>query len=436
MKPRVLIVGTVPYNPKSTSRAFASYFGNWEKNKIRQIFSNTEEPVKGHCSELYQITDARMLKKLFKKSITVGKRYSYDDLSESTSEIVGNGKENGLISALYKMGRKKTPFIYLMRHIIWKKKNWNTKDLNDWLDDFNPECVFLSFSDDFFIPEIALYIAKKYNIPIVSSIGDDYYFNDRFSISPFYYVYRGLYKNLIRRVFNHGGGAIYIGDKIKHKYNSQFGLKGKTVYLTSEIKGREFRPINSAKPAVSYFGNIGGGRNKSLCDIANALKNVDKSFKIDVYSNEKNEKLYKCLIENNGINFHGSIPYSEVLKKMNESDVLLVVEGFDEKDIFMTRYSLSTKVADSLSSGVAVFGYGSEECGAIEYLKSIECATVCTDKCELENKLKMLINSEEYQKDNYDKTKLIVGKNHEKSNSLSIFENYVEEVVRQWKAQI
>lgn len=434
MKPRVLIVGTVPYNPKSTSRAFASYFGNWEKNKIRQIFSNTEEPVKGHCSELYQITDARMLKKLFKKSITVGKRYSYDDLSESASEFADNGKENRLIIHLYKMGRKKTPFIYLIRHVIWKKKNWNTKDLNDWLDDFKPECVFLSFSDDFFIPEIALYVAKKYNIPIVSSIGDDYYFNDRFSISPFYYIYRYLYKRLIRQVFNHGGGAIYIGDKIKNKYNFEFGLNGKTVYLTSEIRGHEFRPIDSTNPLISYFGNIGGGRNKSLCDIANALKNINPLFKIDVYSNEKNGKLYKCLVESNNISFHGSIPYSEVLKRMNESDILIVVEGFDEKDIFMTRYSLSTKVADSLSSGTAVFGYGSDECGAIEYLKNMDCAAVCTDKCELEDKLNLLIKSEEYQKDNYDKAKLIVEKNHKESNSLSIFENYVVEVIGQWNA--
>ena len=32
MHPRVLIVGTVPYNKKSTSRAFEAYFHNWEKD--------------------------------------------------------------------------------------------------------------------------------------------------------------------------------------------------------------------------------------------------------------------------------------------------------------------------------------------------------------------------------------------------------------------
>ena len=42
MHPRVLIVGTVPYNRKSTSRAFDAYFHYWEKENIAQIFSNTK----------------------------------------------------------------------------------------------------------------------------------------------------------------------------------------------------------------------------------------------------------------------------------------------------------------------------------------------------------------------------------------------------------
>ena len=59
---RVLIVGTVPYNEMSTSRAFDSYFRFWEKENLAQIFSNAKAPVKGHCGTLFQITDERMLK--------------------------------------------------------------------------------------------------------------------------------------------------------------------------------------------------------------------------------------------------------------------------------------------------------------------------------------------------------------------------------------
>lgn len=72
MHPRVLIVGTVPYNTKSTSRAFDAYFHYWEKENIVQIFSNTKKPCKGHCETLYQITDHRVLQQWLGKKIETG----------------------------------------------------------------------------------------------------------------------------------------------------------------------------------------------------------------------------------------------------------------------------------------------------------------------------------------------------------------------------
>ena len=53
MHPRVLIVGTVPYNQKSTSRAFDAYFHYWEKENIAQIFSNTKKPCKRSLRDVF-----------------------------------------------------------------------------------------------------------------------------------------------------------------------------------------------------------------------------------------------------------------------------------------------------------------------------------------------------------------------------------------------
>lgn len=102
---------------------------------------------------------------------------------------------------------------------------------------------------------------------------------------------------MVRKTLAHKGSAIYISDKIRDKYNSEFGLDGETVYLTSEIRRREFRPINMECPVVTYFGNIRMGRNDSLCDIADALREIAPSYAIDVYSNENDEKYFlpNCL---------------------------------------------------------------------------------------------------------------------------------------------
>ena len=286
---RVIIVGTIPYNKNTSSRAFDAYFHNWEKKNMRQIFSNTKTPVKGHCGSLYQITDARLLKRWLHRIDEVGVIFEDKDLPDDWDN---NDLEvgNGAVNALYKFGSKDSPLKYMLRGILWKNKYWNTEKLNTWLDEFRPECVFLAFSDDYFIPRIALSISEKYNLPIMSCIGDDYYFNERTSLSPFYHIYRKTYKKLIDKVFSRPGSAMYIGNKIRDKYNSEFGLNGETIYLTSDIKRREFREIDQNNPKIMYAGNVRLGRNDSLVDIGNALQKISKDYYVDVYSTEQNEE--------------------------------------------------------------------------------------------------------------------------------------------------
>ena len=80
--PRLLIVGTVPYNRQSTSRAFDAYFHEWPHDKLAQVFSNAATPLKGHCGKLFQITDAMMLRRWRSKNARVGKVWHREELNE------------------------------------------------------------------------------------------------------------------------------------------------------------------------------------------------------------------------------------------------------------------------------------------------------------------------------------------------------------------
>ncbi len=430
--PKVLIVGTIPYNPNTSSRAFDAYFHRFEKENLRQIFSNTKTPVKGHCEQLYQITDKRLLTKRLKKSQAVGRLF-YD--KELPIDWKNNDLEVGhsLFSRLYKCGSKESSLKHLGRKWLWNEKYWNTKELRDWLDEFQPECVFLAFSDDFFILEIALFVARRFSIPIVSCIGDDYYFNDKRTFSPLYYIYRKQYKALVRTVFAHGGSAIYIGDKIRDKYNKEFGLNGETVYLTSEIQRQEFRPIRKKGLNVSYCGNVRLGRNTSLVDIATALQKIDPTYKVDVYSPEQNKEFLYPLTSCTAIRFHGRVPYDTVMKVTGESDLLLVVEGFEEQQVNATRYSLSTKAADVMASGRQILAYGSMDCGVIEYMDSVGCAVVCTNRDELGEKLQTLLSNESLQKQYYDRAVVMTAAHHDKEKNLTRSETIFQKAIAQYK---
>lgn len=429
MDSKILIVGTVPYSKKATSRAFEAYFSGWDRDRLAQIFSNPHVPAKGHCGELFQITDQRMLRARLRKGVETGRIYRYADLREEWDDDLNKSVSSGTVRKLYRIGSRKNSLIYLLRGALWSKRFWCTGTLLRWLDDFQPDCVFLSFSDDFFIPRIALFAAQRFDVPIVSSIGDDYYFNDRFSLSPLYHAYRLAYKRLIRRVFAHGGSAIYISDKIRDRYNAAFSLHGETVYLTSEVRRRPFRPVNRTQPKICYFGNIRQGRSESLAAIGTALGEIDPSYRLEVCSNQSDPDVVRPLLDNPNVDFLGSVPYDEVTRRMSEADVLVIVEGFKKQHVNMTRYSLSTKAADCLASGAAILVYGSEECGVISYMRSTDSAAVCSDPAQLTDCIRSLLDDEALQKRYYENAISVTERNHTLAGSTKVFRSVVKEAV-------
>ena len=421
---RIIIVGTVPYNPNSQSRLYESFFSGFDRHNLAQVFSNTKTPVKGHCERLYQMTDQRMLKRRFKKSVITGKRYLYDELPEkwtdNKAEVSG-----GVFKSLYKLSGKKSAFTHLLRAFVWRKRYWCTEDFKKWLDEFNPECVFLSFSDDFFIGNIALYIADRFNIPIVAFSGDDYYFNAHFSLSPFYLIYKALHRRHIRKIFSVCKYASLSSDYIKDIYADYFGINTMATYLSSSVKRREFREINKENPLITYCGNIRIGRNLSLIDVANALRLVNPGYKLHIYSNEDDEKYYKPFEAVDNIVFHGVVPYSEVQRIIADTDIFVVVEGFRKKDIDVARYSISTKISDALACGDAIFTYGSDECTAVKYMAESGASVTVSQKEKIAEKLSLLINDTELQRSMYDNAIKVFDTNHNTERNVERFKEFV-----------
>lgn len=430
MQPRVLIIGTVPYKNGGTSRALDAFFHNWKKENLVQIFSDRAVPVKGHCISLYQITDIDLIKSIFMKN-SVGTIYHYSNLNEeSICNTYFTKTESKVISLAFKFGKKRTALTHLIRNCVWGKRRWNSPQLEQWVSSFSPECIFLSFSDDFFVFTIAKFFSKQYKIPIVCQIDDDYYFDNHFSINPLYWYYRKKYKQIVNSVlFSNNTSAVYISDKIKNKYNSFFHLNGETIYLASSVERRQFKCINRGNPIITYFGNIRLGRNKSLLDIANAIREINPSFKIEIYSSENERKYFAPLIKHPNILWGGRIPYAQVAKRLSESDMTIIVEGFSRRTVKQTFYSLSTKAADTLTSGVPILTYGASDCGVVEYMISTEASVVCTDKKQLGRCIELLLSDEELQRELYSKAKSVSLKNHNLNRSTGIFSELVENLV-------
>ena len=369
--PRVLIVGTTPYNPNEASRALDTYFHNWPKDKLRMIFSNTNIPQKWRYSSLYQITDYDVLNVMRKKSKAAGRIFNDEDLPEASI------KDNNAPLSKYK---KKTIRRYYLRKFLWKRKRWLSEELIKWVDEFKPEIIYICFSDDYFILDIADYFASKHHVPVISQIGDDYYFKKyNFLLRP----YLSKYRKLFRRIMSKDGFGVYISDKLANKYNESFSIQGVPFYLASSIVSKK----NDIKYEFNYFGKLDLGRYKSLCLLGDALKEINNNYHINVYSGDNNKKIVNLLTKHNCL-FNGEIDYSKVQEMMNSGSFNIIASGFDKKGIEASRYSLSTKVSDSLSSSGPIIVIGGKGDGAVDFFLEKKCSITLTDKKIDANKLK------------------------------------------------
>ena len=175
------------------------------------------------------------------------------------------------------------------------------------------------------------------------------------------------------------------------------------------------------------------GRNNSLNDIGYALGEINPQYILEVYSNEKDEQIYSVFKDNPNVKYMGSVPYAQVQKRMAESDITVIVEGFAEEDINLSRYSLSTKAADALASGAAILTYGSLESGIVEYMKSTNAAMVCTERAKLVEVIEQLIADVELQKKYYEQAIVMTKKHHNLQASCETSENVVLKGIQNMK---
>lgn len=408
MFPKVLIIGTTPYAPNNQSRAIDTYFRGWPKDNLRQIFSNVKTPMKGHCASYFQVTDIDVAKKLFCFKKVVGRILNYEDLPDNPPDF-SMGKLLPLA--------KKRWYRYYARKMLWARKRWLTPALREWVEEFGPQIVFLQLSDDYFLLDISLYFAEEYKIPIVLTIGDDYYFAKRRNIllAPYFHGYRRLFD----RIMNTKGFSVCISEKIARQYNQHFQKQGFPVYLHSSITSR---PVGSFHYKFNYFGNLAIGRHLSLATLGDALAKVNPEFHVDVFCGNLSKATKRFLTQHNCVP-HDAIPYEEVKEKVNSGSFNIIASGFRKQDIEAGRFSLSTKVADLLIAPGPILAIGPVGDGTIDYLLEKNCALVITEKTAAFGILKNTIYNETLLKEKVDRAREVSREEHDFSANNQKFLN-------------
>ncbi len=417
----LLISHNVFCKNSNMGKTLSAYFADFGIENIAQFYVHSEVPNDDSvCTNYYRVTDGEVLRSILKRKS--GKVFHKEDIDTTLNNT---RTDTGATANIYQKSRKRTPFIYFARNLIWSVGKWNTKKLKEWVDKFSPEAVFLASGDYAFIYKIALKIAKRKNIPLYVSCMDDFYFHNRNENSLSGKVVYSCFMRQVRKTMKYASGIFAICDKMSEDYSKLFGVPCYTLHTGSEIE----KPFESErKNKISYIGNLSYKRFEQIIDLGRALLKVEVKNKpefIDLYTTEKRPEILKDLTKENGINFCGAIGPEEVKKVISESMLLVHTESFDEDTKKRVAYSVSTKIADSVSSGSCLLAYGPKGIASIDYLAKNNAAFCINSKEELVQKLEEIISNEALRQDIVKNQLELAKKNHRTNKNCELIKRVI-----------
>ena len=385
----------ISHNPISTyqnmGKTFLSLFNCFRKEELCQLYIYPSVPDIERCESYFRVTDKEALKSCFGKR-KIGRVIAAEEILTAKRKLFEDERDE----TLYRNPKNQKAFRSLLRDDIWQCSHWYNKNLRGWIEKEQPTCIFVAPGTGKFLYNIAIKLSKKYNLPIVSYICDDYYF-----LKPKRgFLEKTFSKKLKRKIgelFSRTEYIVAISKEISSAYSERFRLPCSTIMTGSNYPIRQNIVQSESIASLTYMGNIRCNRFHSLAEIGAILDEINAEHSTDytlqIYTAETNEEILNCLKRYSSVKLNKFVSGEEFGKIFHSADMLLHVEAFDEESIDRVKFSVSTKIADSLGSGICLFAYGPPCVSSMKHLIENDCAICVVSKDELKEKLFLALNN-------------------------------------------
>lgn len=424
--PKILVISNNCFSvSNSNGRTLGNLFYGWPKENLAQMCVIAQDPNWDLCDNYYCIEDKSMLHAFAHFRKAAGRKLVKNESKSENQEATGNTKRANI--------GKKTVVKVALRELVWAHKRWNSKDFQQWVDEFNPEVLVLQFGDSFFMLDIAYYIATTRNIPLVIYNTEGYYFFPRnwhhvtkvdWLIFP---IYKHIYRKKVERVMKLAKHSVYLNDKLKEDYDKVFGGASTVIYNSSSVEWSDAPMFAADVPKICYLGNLGLDRDSGLIEIGEVLHRINPDYKINVYG-EADNSMQKRFGEVPGVDYKGLVSYDEVKRIIAESDILFHVEtekGYKERQL---QYAFTTKVADSVASGRCFVVYAPEVLACSKYIRSHRCGWVASSKKELHDQIENILNNKTERDEVLANAKRVAIENHSLEGNAKKFHDILKSI--------
>ncbi len=387
---RILVTSIPSWSQTSGANTYSTLLEGIPDVEIANLYTKADSPDSLVCSRYFQILEGAVVKSVFNRNVITGKEVCVRHKNQAVSPIeLAEKKRYSFFS------KNRLPIFLWGRELLWKLGRWNSKELDDFLDDFKPDVLMFSIESYLYFNRINNYIIKHCKPSLVIGFLWDDNFTYKQSNNISYYISRFFVRKSAVNLVKSCNKILAISPKMKRECDEFFGVNSilvtKPIRSTnvSEYKNDSIRPIR-----LIYTGKMIIGRNRSLVALAAAIQKINndgQKMYLDIYTSTKLDKVDEVNLNIDGCCcVHGSIPQSQVFIEQEQSDILVFVESFTNR---VARLSFSTKITDYLSSRRCILAIGPDDISSIEYLKENNAAIICNSQEEIYSQLRKIIDS-------------------------------------------
>lgn len=357
--------------------------------ELAHICCKPELPDNDVCQGRYfQITDKMTLQKLI-RGLPMG-----ETVGQEPPKPVGKTRDKS--KCFYDFFRNHNwSLFYLLQDLVWKMSGLNSPALDVFVDTFKPDIVLAPLTPYWYVNRLQGQVIRRAGVPAVTYIYDDIYSLRQYSLSPFYWTHRFLVRRSIQKNLPLYRFAYTMTEQQKKEYEKLLHIPMKVLRKCAPESCPPSRPHKGIR--LIYAGSIYYGRDKTLVEVANAvriLRAEGHDVRLDIYTSSPLKKKARRWLNDGSASFvHDAISAQELEKQYAQSDIALHVESFQKKNALVTRLSFSTKIVDCLASGCAVLAICPEINAGWQYLRDEEAALCVNDIRKIEAAVRMLIDN-------------------------------------------
>lgn len=358
-------------------KTLLSLFAGFEKHELCQMYIYPSYPDRDRCSSYYRVTDKDVLASFLRWRLPGG------EIDRSRISWQQGLYDNAEDQAFYKNRKNKSALRRLLRDAMWDLSRWHNRNLRDWLDREKPDCIFVAPGVAKFLYNFAIRISRERRIPVVTYVCDDYYFVkkpgtllDRIRLN--------LLRRKIEQLMERSVHLITISEELKEAYSERFGIPTTTLMTGADGPVAAEPKVTEDPHCISYFGNIRCNRYIPLGQVGRELDKISaetgKDYRLKVYTAEKDPRILSTFDGIRSVELCGFVSGETYAQAQQQADLLLHVEAFDEDSIDFTKRSVSTKIAESLASGIPLLAFGPDCLSSMRHLQRNESAITVTSE--------------------------------------------------------